>query len=80
MNNIYKLDIPKKKIHNFKYSNQIIKNAHKLSISDAFLIKPNKKSFLQNNKINLKIKEIFKVDFDFSEKIGYNFTINNYID
>lgn len=79
-NKKYNLNYPIGKTHAFDYSSDsIINDVSKLSLDDIYKLKPPVHCFLKNNEINEKIKEIFSLDFELGNKLGYNFTIDNYL-
>lgn len=77
-NKRYNLDMPVKKHHAFNY-NEHIDNAHMMTIDEVYDKRPSISSFLMNNDINQKIKDIFIADFRLGERYGYLFSTNQYI-
>lgn len=72
----YDINFPLGKFHSFNYNNDNdnnIKNVHEMNLNEIYEMRPQYKYFFEDKNIINKVYEIFKDDFDFSKKLGYNF-------
>jgi hypothetical protein len=71
----YGINFPLGRFHPFDYNDKEpnIKNVHEINLNEIYKLRPTYKYFFEDKNIINKVYEIFKDDFDFSKKLGYNF-------